>query len=79
MERIDKGVQALEVPRWRLPDGVNLPTIDAATEAKLVSDRVQHGVAYMRVLPDGRIEHVPFGQVLADALETAVPWIGKAD
>lgn len=36
-----------------------LATIDLDTEQKLVADRKNYGVAYMRVLADGRIEHVP--------------------
>lgn len=42
-----------------------LATIDDETERKLVADRLKHGMAYMRVLQDGRIEHVPIEQAPA--------------
>ena len=76
--RIEKGAQALgDHQRWRLPDGVTLPSIDPETERKLHSDRLEHGIAYMRVLQDGRIEHVPFDLVLAPTSDTALPWLRK--
>lgn len=36
-----------------------LATIDDITAAKVDRDRKVHGVGYLRVRPDGQIEHVP--------------------
>lgn len=44
-----------------------LATIDEDTERKLVADRRAHGVAYMRVRLDGRIEHVPYTRQMLQA------------
>ena len=58
----------------------NVFTIDLNTEQKLVADRREYGVAYMRVLEDGRIEHVPVDvRTIAESSvsPTAVPWLRR--
>lgn len=54
-----------------------LATIDEDTERKLVDDRRQYGVAYMRVLADGRIEHVPHPDIEPPTKPTAQPWLRR--
>ena len=40
-----------------------LATIDDITAAKVDRDRKDHGAGYLRVLLDGRVEHVPIERV----------------
>jgi hypothetical protein len=54
-----------------------LATIDDETERKIVADRRKHGMAYMRVLQDGRIEHVPIGEAPPAHAATALPWLRR--
>jgi hypothetical protein len=54
-----------------------LATIDDETERKIVADRLKHGMAYMRVLQDGRIEHVPLDDAPPTFAATALPWLRR--